>query len=318
MFGMALRGLNPANQSKQQNQMMDIDEESLPASTTLIVPTRRQNRSRSPGRSDFAGAPRLAARQERFGVVTEEPPRSERGPRPRHRSSINEISEHQNFSITRGSNARVISRPSNEEQEEPEPLKELREEGKQERCRHWPHCKAGDDCPFVHPSEPCKHFPECSFGDRCVFIHPAIPCRFQDRCQNPSCNYQHRSPASLRVVPAKASPYIAAVNPYQPPSSIVCRFFPNCRNPDCPFVHPIAMDCKFGEGCTRPGCPYMHPAGRSVGHKSLVNAPCRYGKRCSKPDCPFQHPTAEETTVETMVVEEQLPAAPLPENITSV
>ena len=26
---------------------------------------------------------------------------------------------------------------------------------KSERCRFWPNCKNGDECPYVHPAEPC-------------------------------------------------------------------------------------------------------------------------------------------------------------------
>ena len=28
---------------------------------------------------------------------------------------------------------------------------------KLEKCRFWPHCKNGDQCPFHHPSVECKY-----------------------------------------------------------------------------------------------------------------------------------------------------------------
>ena len=64
------------------------------------------------------------------------------------------------------------------------------------KCQYWPQCKAGDACPFIHPSEQCRYFPACSFGDQCLYIHPSQPCRFQDKCANPNCNYQHKSPGA--------------------------------------------------------------------------------------------------------------------------
>ncbi|PJF17984.1 hypothetical protein PSACC_02291 [Paramicrosporidium saccamoebae] len=166
------------------------------------------------------------------------------------------------------------------------------------RCTYWPNCKAGDDCLYAHPSEPCKHFPNCAFGEKCIYIHPVIPCKFQDRCQNPHCNYQHQSPAGL-----VGGSFMTLNNPYQPPSAIPCRFFPNCKNSNCPFVHPNTAVCKFAETCQRPACPFVHPNGRVLASKSFVNAPCRYGKNCTKLDCPFQHvasPTADTAGVAEM------------------
>lgn len=160
------------------------------------------------------------------------------------------------------------------------------EEMKKTRCSYWPNCKAGDSCPYAHPSEACQHFPNCVFGDKCVNLHPAIPCKFQDRCTNPNCNYQHSSPATM----GKA--FATANNPFIPPSAIPCRFYPNCKNTSCPFLHPSNTACKFGEKCLRPACPFSHPEGRVLACKAFVNAPCRYGKNCAKTDCPFQHITS--------------------------
>lgn len=165
------------------------------------------------------------------------------------------------------------------------------DERKQTRCSYWPNCKAGESCPFVHPSEPCKHFPNCAFKDSCLFIHPAIPCKFQDRCQNPTCNYVHSSPATNRP-----GSFTSLANPFHPPSAITCRFFPNCKNSQCPFLHPSTVMCKFGEQCQRSACPFTHPQGRQVTNRAFINAPCRYGKSCAKADCPFQHPSGRITS----------------------
>lgn len=152
------------------------------------------------------------------------------------------------------------------------------------RCQYFPNCKSGDNCPFVHPKDPCKYFPNCSFGGQCLYVHPALPCKFQDRCQNPSCNYQHASPATLMHRPRPMK------NPYLPPSTILCRFHPKCLNTNCPFVHPSDAPCKYGEKCQKPGCNFLHPVNHNKTLiKTKVMAPCRFGTKCANSHCPYQH-----------------------------
>lgn len=187
-------------------------------------------------------------------------------------------------------------------------------EEKPRKCQYWPSCKAGDACPFIHPTEPCRFFPTCSFGDQCIYIHPSLPCRFQDKCANPNCNYQHKSPAvngqaSLTVIQPTIR-YASYSHPSVAPhhhqmqqgychrsaaqATIICRFHPKCFNPQCPFLHPSSTPCRYGEGCARSDCTYTHPTGRH-GARSKVNAPCRFGRQCSRVNCPFQHLPFEST-----------------------
>lgn len=148
------------------------------------------------------------------------------------------------------------------------------------KCPYWPNCRAGDSCPNVHPSETCRNFPNCQFGDACTFLHPSIPCKFQEKCQNPLCNYQHR--------PMAMAAMMGAVNPGT--STILCKFYPRCVNINCPYLHPVKVQCRYGIECSRPDCPFEHPSGRKGAHlKSVVFAPCKYGKQCARADCPYQH-----------------------------
>lgn len=192
-------------------------------------------------------------------------------------------------------------------------------EEKPRKCQYWPSCKAGDACPFIHPTEPCRFFPTCSFGDQCIYIHPSLPCRFQDKCANPNCNYQHKSPAvngqaALTVIQPAVQyasyghPSVAQHHQHHQhmqhgfyyrsaaQATIICRFHPKCANPQCPFLHPSSTPCRYGEGCTRPDCTYTHPASRH-GARSKVNAPCRFGRQCSRVNCPFQHLSSERAAV---------------------
>lgn len=147
------------------------------------------------------------------------------------------------------------------------------------KCQFWPNCRAGADCPNVHPSETCKHFPNCQFGDDCTFVHPSIPCKFQEKCQNSLCNYQHRAPIS--VLPSGTS-------------TIQCRFYPRCVNANCSYLHPVKVQCRYGVDCSRPDCPFEHQEGRKGAHlKKVVYAPCKYGQQCAKTDCPYQHEITE-------------------------
>ncbi|XP_072175729.1 uncharacterized protein [Diadema setosum] len=124
-----------------------------------------------------------------------------------------------------------------------------------ERCKFWPACKNGSDCPYIHPSKPCRTFPNCKFGDKCLFIHPN--CKFDATCMNPSCPYTH----ATRTKPAQViiqTPPVRAVPRFKPTlqSKTVCKFHPNCRNVKCPFLHPKM--CHFGRECKRPDCKFTH------------------------------------------------------------
>ncbi|GFR87555.1 zinc finger CCCH-type containing 14 [Elysia marginata] len=139
-------------------------------------------------------------------------------------------------------------------------LSALQRARSQERCRYWPACMVGSECPYHHPTTHCKTFPNCKFGDKCLFIHPN--CRFDSKCVRPDCPYTHTSkrPLSQLVVSPMPPPrpYPRYSSRPQPQQGIVCHFFPNCLNPNCTFVHP--KPCMFGPACTKKAfCPFYHP-----------------------------------------------------------
>ena len=151
------------------------------------------------------------------------------------------------------------------------------------KCPYFPHC-SDTSCTLVHPTELCKYFPNCQYGDACVYIHPVLACRFQERCKNPSCNYQHHSPATLHK--------LSSVNTFtRSKSTVVCRFGEKCRNENCPFMHPVKVPCRLGIACSDVYCPFEHPIERQAKTTcySKINAQCRFGKKCAKADCPFIH-----------------------------
>ncbi|TRY88473.1 hypothetical protein DNTS_005154 [Danionella cerebrum] len=113
-----------------------------------------------------------------------------------------------------------------------------------ERCRFWPTCKSGDECPYHHPNTKCKLFPHCKFADKCLFIHPN--CKFDAKCTKADCPFTHVS-RRLGSLPTRAAPV-----------SSVCRFFPDCTKMECPFYHP--KPCRFAALCKRAGCTFYHPS----------------------------------------------------------
>uniref|UniRef100_A0A131YUT0 Zinc finger CCCH domain-containing protein 14 n=1 Tax=Rhipicephalus appendiculatus TaxID=34631 RepID=A0A131YUT0_RHIAP len=116
-----------------------------------------------------------------------------------------------------------------------------------EKCRYWPACKNGDQCPYHHPSVPCKAFPNCKYRDKCLFIHPN--CKYDAFCKRKDCLFTHASRRSFACPP----PVVSS------PSVQQCKFYPHCTNLKCPFFHP--KPCKFGAACQSSSCPYSHPEG---------------------------------------------------------
>lgn len=116
-----------------------------------------------------------------------------------------------------------------------------------ERCKFWPACKSGDECPYHHPTTQCNTFPNCKFGDKCLFIHPN--CKYDARCSKPDCPFTHVSRRGAAAPPPRPAP------PVQ--TTTVCRFFPDCKKMDCPFYHP--KPCRFATQCKRAGCSFYHP-----------------------------------------------------------
>lgn len=116
-----------------------------------------------------------------------------------------------------------------------------------ERCKFWPVCKSGDECPYHHPTTQCKTFPSCKFGDKCLFVHPN--CKYDARCTKPDCPFTHVSRRGSAAPPPRP-----AAQPAQ--AQNVCRFFPDCKKMDCPFYHP--KPCRFAALCKRAGCTFYH------------------------------------------------------------
>uniref|UniRef100_A0A1A8E2I4 Zinc finger CCCH domain-containing protein 14 n=2 Tax=Nothobranchius kadleci TaxID=1051664 RepID=A0A1A8E2I4_NOTKA len=121
-----------------------------------------------------------------------------------------------------------------------------------ERCKFWPVCKSGDECPYHHPTTQCKTFPNCKFGDKCLFVHPN--CKYDARCTKPDCPFTHVSRRGAVAAPPRPG-NMQTVQPAQTTS--VCRFFPECKKMDCAFYHP--KPCRFAAQCKRTGCTFYHP-----------------------------------------------------------
>ncbi|KAI8348030.1 hypothetical protein EDC96DRAFT_313110 [Choanephora cucurbitarum] len=156
------------------------------------------------------------------------------------------------------------------------PPRSLDEPKKKERCKYWPACKNGKECPFFHPTKMCPDFPNCpKKASECTFIHPETS---QPVIQPPVMN----------KLP------------------IPCKFFPYCNNPVCPYVHPIVapqqqaffmqaqssftqqrvqVPCKNGDACTRPDCHFLHPKDPNP----LAEVICKYDGACTRPNCFYKH-----------------------------
>lgn len=139
-----------------------------------------------------------------------------------------------------------------------------------DRCRYWPNCRNGKECPYIHPSEPCPTFPRCRFGATCIYIHP--PCRFDAACTRPDCAFSH---STRSLLPKTGIPQSAAT------SRVVCRYQSRCNNPSCPFYHSAVVSAHISGPTAR--CMVTTPLTTSP-------VPCRYGSMCmNRAKCPFFH-----------------------------
>lgn len=120
-----------------------------------------------------------------------------------------------------------------------------------ERCKYYPFCNAGSQCPFYHPNKPCKTFPNCRFGQKCLYIHPL--CKFNPNCARPGCTFAH--PAKVWSQPNHYTP--PAI---QKPPAPRCKYGFDCKNLMCEFTHQRPDPCRFGENCLLQNCPFTHPA----------------------------------------------------------
>ncbi|KAI8977456.1 hypothetical protein BDF20DRAFT_874976 [Mycotypha africana] len=177
-----------------------------------------------------------------------------------------------------------------------------------ERCKYWPTCKNGENCPYFHPTRICPKFPNCPKpAAECTFIHPEtdmppqmaqpmmakipVPCKFFPYCANPVCPYIHPifSPQNQQAA------YFMQYQPNQPPTGhrvpILCRNGDACTRPGCRFSHPkdpnpvSEIICKFDGACTRPNCFYKHTKQNTTSHnKVLVNKPETSERQFSVPE----------------------------------
>ncbi|KAG5451417.1 Zinc finger CCCH domain-containing protein 14 [Clonorchis sinensis] len=146
-----------------------------------------------------------------------------------------------------------------------------------ERCKYWPKCRNGEQCPYIHPSEPCPTFPRCRLASSCTYIHPS--CRFDASCTRLNCPFQH---TTRRAIEQQQT--ISAV-PSVNPSQVVCRFQNRCTNAICPFYHPPAPSF--------PRLLAVRPTIVSPAAVSTSPVPCRYGAACiNRSTCPFLHADA--------------------------
>ncbi|KAJ8654374.1 hypothetical protein O0I10_009942 [Lichtheimia ornata] len=166
------------------------------------------------------------------------------------------------------------------------------------RCKYWPACNQGEQCPYFHPKTICPDFPNCSKdASECMFIHPEVSPSQQQQQRGGG---PHPSASSIMTAPAK--------KPFP------CRYFPYCTNPVCPFIHPdpssmpmapqqssqqpqqqqqqssttptkVPIPCKNGENCKRPGCHFLHPGEENP----LADVLCKYDGACTRPNCFYKH-----------------------------
>ncbi|XP_041365459.1 uncharacterized protein LOC121380623 [Gigantopelta aegis] len=141
----------------------------------------------------------------------------------------------------------------------------------------------------------CRHFPNCRYGDSCMFLHPT--CSSLPDSRKPGCVFSHKTEGShsggggfqmrRSAEESKRLTHLESSGQKFPPPSrstprhedamwtdnmqrsddrsdsfkkVPCKYWPNCqRGKRCPFIHPDEK-CPDGPHCRKgASCTLIHP-----------------------------------------------------------
>jgi hypothetical protein len=139
------------------------------------------------------------------------------------------------------------------------------------RCSYFPNC-TNEQCKFIHPTEDCKHYPNCKLGNKCTYLHPAKPaiaCFYGSSCTNARCTFDHTN------APKQISKAV-----------VECRYGAACTYAQCHFAHPgrAGQEVHVTGGAAAASKSAKNPAIQNYQIK------CKNDPDCEDEACEFAHP----------------------------
>ncbi|SCW00551.1 LAFE_0C06700g1_1 [Lachancea fermentati] len=173
---------------------------------------------------------------------------------------------------------------------------------KQGRCKLFPRCPLGRQCPHAHPTQACREYPNCpNPPGTCNYLHPNEDVELMKEIEKTREEFREKRAA---IAASKAKPINTGI--------VLCKFGCLCSNPQCPFGHPTPANedakvitfvwCPENLNCTNPQCDKAHSSlskikdvtplsvrkpARPTVEKSLVQ--CKFGQHCTNKRCKFRH-----------------------------
>lgn len=170
---------------------------------------------------------------------------------------------------------------------------------KEGRCKLFPRCPLGKQCPHAHPTKVCNQYPNCpNAPGTCNFLHPNEDVELMKDIEKTREEYREKKAAQ------RAKPVNTGI--------VLCKFGSLCSNPQCPFGHPTPANedakvltfiwCPENLNCQNPACDKAHSSlskiksvkplaalkpPRQVIEKSLEQ--CKFGQNCTNKRCKYRH-----------------------------
>ncbi|CAR30288.1 mRNA-binding protein NAB2 [Lachancea thermotolerans CBS 6340] len=173
---------------------------------------------------------------------------------------------------------------------------------KQGRCKLFPRCPLGRQCPHAHPTQACREYPNCpNPPGTCNYLHPNEDVELMKEIEKTREEFREKRAA---VAASRAKPINTGI--------VLCKFGNLCSNPQCPFGHPTPANedakvitfawCPENLKCENPTCDRAHSSHSKIKEVAPIAArkpsrppveksleQCKFGQNCTNKRCKFRH-----------------------------
>lgn len=173
---------------------------------------------------------------------------------------------------------------------------------KEGRCKLFPHCPLGRQCPHAHPTIVCPEYPTCKKSPgTCSFLHPDQDIELMKEIEKTRKEFRERK---IALAQSRTKPIHTGI--------VLCKFGNLCSSPQCPFGHPTPVNedakviqfiwCPNNLSCEDSQCNKAHSSLSKIREVQRVTAPkpkppviersleqCKFGIKCTNKRCRYRH-----------------------------